>query len=66
MCRIFYLYYAVVSNQTEHLKINEFTVVSGILNGNIIFITCGYIVEGQCSGDYLFSVQIYMADDQNG
>ncbi|CAG2111630.1 unnamed protein product [Medioppia subpectinata] len=28
-----YLYYAVVSNQTEHLKINEFTVVSGILNG---------------------------------
>ena len=34
--------------------------------GNIIFITCGYIVNGVCEGDYLFSVQIYKADDQNG
>ena len=34
--------------------------------GNIIFITCGYIVEGVCGGDYLFSIQIYKADDQNG
>ncbi|CAG2180153.1 unnamed protein product [Oppiella nova] len=50
-----YLYYAVVSNQTELLKVNEMTVVTAALN-----------LDGQCSGDYLFSVQIYKADDQDG
>jgi len=48
------------------IHLTNYTQISDYVNGNLLYLECGTIKGGRCSGDQLLGIGTYVADKQNG
>ncbi|XP_054166021.1 uncharacterized protein LOC128963531 [Oppia nitens] len=61
-----YYYKVFIDNNPQLLTINQLHSFSAFLNGNMVSVWNGFISNGTCAGDYIYSVVFSKAENQNG